>query len=98
MSYVIQEACVKCKYGDCVEVCPVNCFFEAEEQLFINPEECIDCDACRETCPVDAIVPEDEAEAAWVTKAADFDYSDESKRCESKEDVVHGPKWDADKA
>ena len=61
MAYVVQEACVKCKYGDCVEVCPVDCFFEAEDQLFINPDECIDCSACVPACPVEAIVSEDEA-------------------------------------
>ena len=97
MAYVVQEACVKCKYGDCVEVCPVDCFFEAEDQLFINPDECIDCSACVPACPVEAIVAEDEASEEWITKNAEADY-DEDKRRTSKDDVTHGPDWDADKA
>ena len=97
MTYVIQDACVKCKYGDCVEVCPVNCFYEAEDQLFINPDECIDCDACRETCPVEAIFRGEDADPTWLEKATAFEY-DEDKRRESKDDVAHGPNWDADKA
>jgi ferredoxin len=97
MSYVIQEPCVKCKYGDCVEVCPVNCFYEGDDMLFINPDECIDCDACRETCPVEAIVRGEDADDVWVQKAADFEYAEETRR-EAKEDVAHGPDWDPDKA
>ena len=62
MTYVVQEACVKCKYGDCVEVCPVDCFYEAENMLVINPDECIDCSACVPACPVEAISSEDDAE------------------------------------
>lgn len=97
MAYVIQEPCVKCKYGDCVEVCPVSCFYEGENQLYINPTECIDCDACREECPVQAIVTGDDANPEWLKTNAEFAYS-EDKRRTKKEDVKHGPNWDAKKA
>ena len=97
MTYVVQEPCVKCKYGDCVEVCPVDCFFEGEEQLYINPDECIDCSACVPACPVAAIVPEDEAEQKWIDINAEFDYDEDSRRT-SQDQVTHGPNYDPDKA
>ena len=56
MSYLVTDNCVKCKHMDCVEVCPVDCFYEGENFLAINPEECIDCGVCEPECPVDAIV------------------------------------------
>jgi ferredoxin len=58
MTYAITEACIKCKYMDCVEVCPVDCFYEGENMLVINPSECIDCGVCEPTCPTEAIVPD----------------------------------------
>ena len=60
MTYVVTEACIKCKYMDCVEVCPVDCFYEGENMLVINPNECIDCGVCEPECPADAIFAEDE--------------------------------------
>ena len=51
MTYVVTENCIKCKYMDCVEVCPVDCFYEGENMLVINPDECIDCGACEPECP-----------------------------------------------
>lgn len=60
MTYVVTEACVNCKYTDCVEICPVDCFYEGENFLAINPEECIDCGVCVPECPVDAIKPDTE--------------------------------------
>ena len=60
MTFVVTENCIKCKYTDCVEVCPVDCFHEGENFLVIDPEECIDCNLCVPECPVDAIYPEDE--------------------------------------
>lgn len=60
MAYVITESCIKCKYTDCVDVCPVDCFREGPNFLVIEPEECIDCTLCVAECPVDAIYPEDE--------------------------------------
>ncbi len=59
MTFVVTENCIKCKYTDCVEVCPVDCFHEGTNMLVIDPEECIDCSLCEPECPVDAIVPED---------------------------------------
>src|ERR1700747_1857654 len=60
MTYVVTEACIKCKYMDCVEVCPVDCFYEGENMLVINPDECIDCGVCEPECPPKAIVPDTE--------------------------------------
>jgi len=58
MTYVVTEQCIKCKYTDCVEVCPVDCFREGDEMLVIDPETCIDCAVCEPACPVDAIRPD----------------------------------------
>ncbi|NQW51811.1 MAG: ferredoxin family protein [Rhodospirillales bacterium] len=60
MTYVVTEACIKCKYMDCVEVCPVDCFYEGENMLVINPDECIDCGVCEPECPANAILPDTE--------------------------------------
>lgn len=60
MTYVITEPCIKCKYSDCVDVCPVDAFKEGPNFLVIDPEECIDCTLCVAECPVDAIYAEDE--------------------------------------
>src|SRR3989304_8147136 len=55
MTYVVNESCIKCKYMDCVEVCPVDCFYEGENMLVIHPDECIDCGVCEPECPAEAI-------------------------------------------
>ena len=68
MAHVVTSNCVKCRFTDCVEVCPVDCFFPSAEQLVIDPEECIDCGACVPECPVEAIYSEDEIPK--VTSAA----------------------------
>ena len=60
MTYVVTESCIKCKYTDCVEVCPVDCFYEGPEFLVIDPDECIDCGLCVPECPIDAIFADDE--------------------------------------
>lgn len=60
MTYVITESCINCKYTDCVDVCPVDCFKAGPNFLVIDPDECIDCTLCVAECPVDAIYPEDE--------------------------------------
>ena len=67
MTYVVTDACIKCKYTDCVEVCPVDCFYEGENMLVINPDECIDCGVCEPECPAEAIVPDtDDADGKWA--------------------------------
>jgi ferredoxin len=67
MTYVVTEACIKCKYMDCVEVCPVDCFYEGENTLVINPDECIDCGVCEPECPAAAIVADTEKSAEpWL--------------------------------
>lgn len=60
MTYLVVENCIKCKYQDCVEVCPVDCFYEGENFLVINPDECIDCGVCEPECPAEAILPDTE--------------------------------------
>ncbi len=60
MTYVVTEACIKYKYMDCVDVCPVDCFYEGENMLVINPDECIDCGVCEPECPAEAILPDTE--------------------------------------
>ncbi len=60
MTYIVTEACINCKYMDCVEVCPVDCFYEGENFLVINPNECIDCGVCEPECPAEAILPDTE--------------------------------------
>ena len=58
MTFVVTDICIKCKYTDCVEVCPVDCFYEGENMLVIHPDECIDCGVCEPECPIEAIVPD----------------------------------------
>ena len=60
MTFVVTENCIKCKYMDCVEVCPVDCFHEGPNMLVIDPEECIDCTLCEPECPVEAIFSEED--------------------------------------
>ena len=60
MTFVVTEDCIRCKYTDCVEVCPVDCFHEGPNFLVIDPDECIDCTLCEPECPVDAILSEDD--------------------------------------
>jgi ferredoxin len=60
MTYVVTESCIKCKYSDCVDVCPVDCFREGPNMLVIDPDECIDCTLCVAECPVEAIFAEDD--------------------------------------
>ncbi|NOX75410.1 MAG: ferredoxin family protein [Gammaproteobacteria bacterium] len=63
MTYVVTENCIKCKYTDCVEVCPVDCFYEGPNFLVIDPEECIDCTLCEPECPIGAILSADDLPA-----------------------------------
>ena len=64
MTYVVTESCIKCKYTDCVDVCPVDCFREGPNMLVIDPDECIDCTLCVAECPVEAIFAEDDVPVA----------------------------------
>ena len=66
MTCIVKDECIKCKLTDCVEVCPVDCFYEGENMLVINPDECIDCGVCEPECPIDAIV-------------SDMNYNEEDK-------------------
>ena len=67
MTYIVNDKCIKCKLLDCVEVCPVDCFYEGENMLAIKPDECIDCGVCEPECPIDAIKPDTHNGASnWV--------------------------------
>ena len=65
MTFIVGQGCINCKHTDCVEVCPVDCFYEGENTLVINPEECIDCGACEPECPVEAIFEESAVPDEW---------------------------------
>ncbi|MBX3499941.1 MAG: ferredoxin family protein [Alphaproteobacteria bacterium] len=106
MAYVVTEACIKCKYMDCVEVCPVDCFYEGENMLVISPEECIDCGVCEPECPVDAIKPDTDGDlerwlelnreyaAKWpniTRKGTQPDDADEFKDLDGKFDKFFSP-------
>ena len=76
MTYVVTENCIKCKYLDCVEVCPVDCFYEGENMLVIHPDECIDCGVCEPECPAEAIKPDTEPGLEqWLKLNADLSRS-----------------------
>ena len=67
MTYIVNDKCIMCKYTDCVEVCPVDCFYEGENMLVIHPDERIDCGVCEPECPPEAILPDTELGAdAWL--------------------------------
>jgi ferredoxin len=73
MTYAVTEACIRCKYMDCVSVCPVDCFYEGENMLVIHPDECIDCGVCEPECPADAIHADTEPGLAkWLKLNADM--------------------------
>jgi ferredoxin len=73
LTYVVTESCIKCKFTDCVEVCPVDCFYEGENMLVIHPDECIDCGVCEPECPVEAIKPDtDSSVAGWLELNAEY--------------------------
>jgi len=73
MTYVVTDNCIKCKYTDCVEVCPVDCFYEGENMLVIHPDECIDCGVCEPECPAGAIKPDTESDLSkWLSLNAEY--------------------------
>ena len=92
MPYIVTESCIKCKYMDCCEVCPVDCFYEGENMLVINPDECIDCGVCEPECPIDAIEPDTNAsteEMLLVNK----EYSEKWPNISKKKDPL--PDWES---
>ena len=73
MVYVVNDSCIKCKFMDCIEVCPVDCFYEGENMLVIHPDECIACSACELECPIKAIGPETEPKfEKWLRVNAEY--------------------------
>ena len=73
MPYVVTENCIRCKYMDCVNVCPVDCFYEGENMLVIHPDECIDCGVCEPECPAAAIVADSDPKATdWIAHNARY--------------------------
>ncbi|MDO1559006.1 ferredoxin family protein [Brevundimonas sp. 2R-24] len=92
MTFIVTDACVKCKLTDCVIVCPVDCFYEGENFLAINPDECIDCGVCVPECPIDAIKPdtEDTPDGKWL--AINTEYSAKWPRITKKK--PHAPDWE----
>lgn len=73
MAFVVTDNCIKCKYTDCVEVCPVDCFYEGENMLVIHPDECIDCGVCEPECPAEAIKPDTEGGLdVWIELNAKY--------------------------
>ena len=77
MTYIVNDKCIKCKYTDCVEVCPVDCFYEGENMLVINPDECIDCGVCEPECPAGAIISDlnvetNESDAFWLKMNTEY--------------------------
>jgi ferredoxin len=65
MAMVVAEPCIGCKHADCVVVCPMDCFYGDERQLYIAPDDCIDCEACIPECPVEAIFHESSVPSPW---------------------------------
>jgi ferredoxin len=73
LTYIVNDSCIRCKLMDCVEVCPVDCFYEGENMLVIHPDECIDCGVCEPECPVDAIKPDNEPGLEkWLSLNAEY--------------------------
>ena len=96
MTYIVNQNCIKCKLLDCVDVCPVDCFYEGENMLVIKPDECIDCGVCEPECPISAIEPDtNDNTEGWVKLNTKFSeiWPNITKRRE--EDVPKDwKKWD----
>ncbi len=89
MTFVVTEVCIKCKYTDCVEVCPVDCFYEGENMLVIHPDECIDCGVCEPECPIDAIIADIDPRAEAVLEL-NREYSGKWPNITRKKDAPPG--------
>lgn len=97
MTYLVTDNCIKCKHTDCVEVCPVDCFYEGENMLVINPDECIDCGVCVPECPIDAIVQDSDLEGPERIKWIEINttYSNEWPNItDFKGSMPDAEKWD----
>ena len=95
MTYVVTDNCIKCKYMDCVEVCPVDCFYEGENMLVIHPDECIDCGVCEPECPAEAIFPDTEPAATPEWLALNLKYATRWPNIiEKKEPPADAKDWD----
>lgn len=97
MTFVVTESCIRCKFTDCVEVCPVDCFYEGPNFLVIHPDECIDCALCEPECPVNAIVSEDDlTEAQQQFKELNAELAQKWPNITSKKDSPADAKeWEA---
>jgi NAD-dependent dihydropyrimidine dehydrogenase PreA subunit len=95
MTYVVAEPCISVKDHACVDVCPVDCFYEGKDQILIHPDECIDCGACEPECPVDAIFAGDAVPAQWESYTAKnaqaFQSGEELPKAQKRAD------WEAEK-
>ena len=91
MTHVVAEPCFDCKYTDCVVVCPVDCFYQSDQLLYIHPEECIDCEACVPECPVEAIFHEDNLPEQWKEYTAlNAEMARQSPNIAEKQDPLEG--------
>lgn len=97
MTYVVTEPCNDCKYTDCCVVCPVDCFYQDDKMLYIDPEDCINCEACVLECPVEAIFAEENTPSKWQSyiqlnadRSADLKAKDDTNITE-KQDALEGP-------
>ena len=89
MAYIVAEPCINCKFTDCVDVCPVECFYEGKNFLVIHPEDCINCGACEPECPVEAIFEEDELPEKWNSYVElNAKYAEEWPNITAKQDAM----------
>jgi len=91
MPYIVTANCDRCRFTDCVEVCPVDCFYGDDNMLYISPDECIDCGACEPACPVSAIYPDDSLPAeleSWIDVNRDKCESGELAAITEKQDEL----------
>ena len=98
MTYVVDEGCIKCKHMDCVDVCPVDCFYEGENMLVIHPDECIDCGVCEPECPIEAIHSDtDDGMESWggfPSSGFQLDIQNGTAGAAGASEVVIGPDKD----